>query len=167
MGTCFTWPGNERACGPLESGLTSYPQLFSGTHFCLFSLFWWLPHQKWSSPKRVPFVSRVTEQLSTPNKKAFGVAGWGGKVWKRLPPLVLRFRLQFLWPKVELTQSVAPTLGDSAKFDHCFLTLWRCRFGSGAVEPSSYGFAGRRRKGTIVEREDPHDSTVGIKDTAG
>ena len=25
--------------------------------------FWWLPHYKWSSPKRVPFFSRVTEQL--------------------------------------------------------------------------------------------------------
>ena len=27
-------------------------------------LFWWLPQLKWSSQKRVPFFSRVTEQLS-------------------------------------------------------------------------------------------------------
>ena len=30
----------------------------------VFFLFWWLPHLKWSSPKRVPFFSRVTERLS-------------------------------------------------------------------------------------------------------
>ena len=35
-----------------------------------FFLFWWLPHQKWSSPKRVPLFCRVTEQLSL--NKSFG-----------------------------------------------------------------------------------------------
>ena len=27
----------------------------------LFPFFWWLPHEKWSSPKRRPFLSRVAE----------------------------------------------------------------------------------------------------------
>ena len=51
----FSWGRPANAC--LISSSVA-PILFP-LYFC-----WWLPHKNWSSPKRVPFFSRVTEQLS-------------------------------------------------------------------------------------------------------
>ena len=45
----------------------------------VFPFFWWLPHKKMSSPKRVPFFSRVTEQLSRDSRYAKNrdAGAWG------------------------------------------------------------------------------------------
>ena len=39
-----------------------------------YPFFGWLPHQKWPSPKRVPFFSRVTEQLRKATEKSASVS---------------------------------------------------------------------------------------------
>ena len=68
------FPGYSGEMPPVEAETTwsdQAPQLFSGT---LFPFFWWLPHKKMSSPKRVSIFSWVTEQLRTYTTTSFPAA---------------------------------------------------------------------------------------------
>ena len=71
MGGTNWWEGtNLLSTGPtymvtlvVNRVLGQVPCHFSIVPWHPSSLFWWLPHKKWSSPKRVLFFSRVTEAL--------------------------------------------------------------------------------------------------------
>ena len=88
-----TRPSPLLVCGRRSAGaalggsreVESVSQLFSDT---IFSFFWWLPHSKWSSPKKVPYFSRVTEQLR-PCFVQLVVCGcgWFGFCWRLEFPL--------------------------------------------------------------------------------
>ena len=75
-------PGGELSVSPFVL-LVQEAQLFSGTNYFSPVFFGWLPHQKWSSPKRVPFFCRVAEQLDIPLGQTSKELSFGGAMFPR------------------------------------------------------------------------------------